>query len=139
MGEWTYSSTIFDVSTRWRWVVSFVPLLLHLRGNSPRYPLDRRLVGPQNRSGLCEEEKNLVCDRNRSLAIQPLVHHYTDWAILAVITTEVWEYGDLVSCILSGVSQSSEGFQSRHAVEYGQESRGTLNEESLGWWGPAAI
>jgi hypothetical protein len=26
----------------------------------PRYPLDRRLVGPDNRSGRYEEEKNLT-------------------------------------------------------------------------------
>jgi hypothetical protein len=25
MGEWVYSSTIFDLGTRWRWVVSFTP------------------------------------------------------------------------------------------------------------------
>jgi hypothetical protein len=31
-----------------RWVISFTPLLLY-----PRYPLDRKLVGPQSRSGLC--------------------------------------------------------------------------------------
>jgi hypothetical protein len=27
---------------------------------SPWYPLDRRLRGPQSRSGRCEEEKNLA-------------------------------------------------------------------------------
>jgi hypothetical protein len=34
-----------------RWVVSFVPRPLYPRGNSPQYPLDRRLDGPQSRSG----------------------------------------------------------------------------------------
>jgi hypothetical protein len=37
-GEWSYSSTILDLGTRWRSVVSFKPLPLY-----PRYPLDRRL------------------------------------------------------------------------------------------------
>jgi hypothetical protein len=35
-------------------VISFTPRLLY-----PRYPLDRRLRGPQNRSGRCGEEKIL--------------------------------------------------------------------------------
>jgi hypothetical protein len=46
MGELRYSSTILDLGTRWRWVVSFMPRPLY-----PRYPLDRRLGGPKSRSG----------------------------------------------------------------------------------------
>jgi hypothetical protein len=42
---------IFDLGTRWRWVVSFTPLPLYPQGKRPWYPLDRRLVGPQSRSG----------------------------------------------------------------------------------------
>jgi hypothetical protein len=38
-------------------VVSFMPRPLYPRGKSPRYPLDRRLGGPQNRSGRRGEEK----------------------------------------------------------------------------------
>jgi hypothetical protein len=49
MGEWRYSSTILDLGTRWRREVSFTPQPLYLRGNFPRYPLDGRLGGPQNR------------------------------------------------------------------------------------------
>jgi hypothetical protein len=53
---------IFTFISR-RWVVNFTPRPLHPRGKSPpRYPLDRRLGGPQKRSGLsrhCEEEKIL--------------------------------------------------------------------------------
>jgi hypothetical protein len=56
MGEWRYSSTIFDHGTRWRWVVTFTPRPLYLRAKSPQYPLDRRLGGSR-RSGRCEEEK----------------------------------------------------------------------------------
>jgi hypothetical protein len=39
-------------------VVSFTPLQLYLQGKSPRYTLDRRLSGPQSRSGDGVEEKN---------------------------------------------------------------------------------
>jgi hypothetical protein len=37
-------------------VVSFTPRLLHPQGKSPRYPLDRRLGGPQSRSRRGGEE-----------------------------------------------------------------------------------
>jgi hypothetical protein len=47
------------LGTSWRWVVSFTPLPLYLRGKSPRYPLDRRLGGPQSRYGRRGEEKIL--------------------------------------------------------------------------------
>jgi hypothetical protein len=43
--------TFFDLGTRWRWVVSFTPLPLYPQGKNPFYPLDRRLGGPQIRSG----------------------------------------------------------------------------------------
>jgi hypothetical protein len=33
---------------------------LYPQGNSPLYPLDRRLDGPQNLSGRCGEKKNLL-------------------------------------------------------------------------------
>jgi hypothetical protein len=48
-----------DLCTSWRWVVSFTPLPLYPRGESPRYPLDRRLRGLQSRSGRRGEEKVL--------------------------------------------------------------------------------
>jgi len=34
---------ILDLSTRWRWVVSFTPRPLYPQGKSSRYPLHRRL------------------------------------------------------------------------------------------------
>jgi hypothetical protein len=42
---------IIDLGTRWRWVVSFTPRPLYPQGENPWYPLDRRLGGPQSRSG----------------------------------------------------------------------------------------
>jgi hypothetical protein len=39
-------------------VVSFTHFPLYSRGNSTRYPFDRRLRGPQSRSGHCGVEKN---------------------------------------------------------------------------------
>jgi hypothetical protein len=60
MGVWRYSSTIIDFCTTWRRVVGFRPRRLYSRGNVPRYPFDKRLVGPQRRSGLCGEQKNFL-------------------------------------------------------------------------------
>jgi hypothetical protein len=39
-------------------VASFTPRQLYSQENSPWYPLDRRLGGPQSRSGRDDEEKN---------------------------------------------------------------------------------
>jgi hypothetical protein len=36
------------------------PYILYLRGNSPRYPLNRRLCGPERRFGLDNEEKESI-------------------------------------------------------------------------------
>jgi hypothetical protein len=43
--------SFFDLGTRWRWVVSFMPRPLYPQGKSPWYPLERRLGGPQSHSG----------------------------------------------------------------------------------------
>jgi hypothetical protein len=57
-GSGGIASRILDLGTRWRCVVSFTTQPLYLQGKSPWYPLDRRLGGPQSRSGRGGEEKN---------------------------------------------------------------------------------
>jgi hypothetical protein len=52
------ASRILDHGIRWRWVISFTPLLLYPHGKSPWYPLVRRLGGPQNRRGRGGEENS---------------------------------------------------------------------------------
>jgi hypothetical protein len=49
---------ILNIVTRWRSVVRFTPQSLYPRDESSWYPLDRRLGGPQSRSGRSGEEKN---------------------------------------------------------------------------------
>jgi hypothetical protein len=73
-------STILDLTTRGRWVVSFVPQLLYSHGKSSWYPLDRRLGGPQSWSGWCGEENILPCWESKSghPACSPSLHY---WAI----------------------------------------------------------
>jgi hypothetical protein len=65
MGEGVWGSGCIDpyflhLGSSWRWVVSFTPQPLYPRGKSTRYPLDRRLGGPQNRSGYVKKRKFLT-------------------------------------------------------------------------------
>jgi hypothetical protein len=67
---------ILHLCTRWKWTVSFMPRPLYPQGKSPRYPLDRRLGGPQSRSGHGgEEEKSQRAPvGNWTPVIQPVVY-----------------------------------------------------------------
>jgi hypothetical protein len=58
LGSGCIAPRILDFGTTRRWVVSFVPRPLYPRGKIAPYPLDRRLGGPQSRSGHGGEEKN---------------------------------------------------------------------------------
>jgi hypothetical protein len=49
---------ILDLETRWGRVISFTARPLYPQGKSPRYPLDRRLGGPQSRSGQGSEKNS---------------------------------------------------------------------------------
>jgi hypothetical protein len=50
LGSGGITPRILDLGTRWRWVVSFMLLLLYSQAKSPWYPMDRRLGGTQSRS-----------------------------------------------------------------------------------------
>jgi hypothetical protein len=54
------SSSIHNLGTKWRRVVSFTPLPLYPRGKSSQYPSHVRLVGSQNCFGRCGERKYLM-------------------------------------------------------------------------------
>jgi hypothetical protein len=57
--------------------VSFTPRQLYPRGMSPRYPLDRRLGGPQSQSGRGGEEKNFqLMPGLEPPIIQPVAQRY---------------------------------------------------------------
>jgi hypothetical protein len=54
---------------------------------NPWYPLDRRLGGPQSRSGRGGEEKNShPLPGLEPPIIQPIAQRYTDWTLPALIT-----------------------------------------------------
>jgi hypothetical protein len=80
--EWSYTSTILDLGTRYVWVVSFTPRTLSPRGSRSRHTLDRRLGGPQSRSGRCREKKNLDPTGIWTLAVQAVARCHTSLAIL---------------------------------------------------------
>jgi hypothetical protein len=90
-GSWDIAPCVLHLGTRCRWVISFTPRPLYLQRKSPWYPLDRRLDGPQSRSGRCGEEKNfqalpglepsiiqLVAQRYTTELSRLLLHLYTD-------------------------------------------------------------
>jgi hypothetical protein len=64
-------------------VVSFNPRPISPQGKRSRYPLDRRLCGPQSRSGLYGEQKNLAPSGNRTPAVQIIDRRYADRVIPA--------------------------------------------------------
>jgi hypothetical protein len=78
MEECSYSSTIFDLGTRWSGQLHGLAALLP--GNRPWFPLGRRLCGPKSQSRCHEEEKSVgpAPARNRILADQLVSHHYAD-------------------------------------------------------------
>jgi hypothetical protein len=72
----------FSTSTLDGGVVSFTSWLLYPRRKDPQYPFDRRLSGPQNRSGGYGEEKNLLpLPRIKPRVVQFVVCPYTYLAI----------------------------------------------------------
>jgi hypothetical protein len=64
---------------------------IYSQGKSPWYPLDRRLGGPQSRSGLCGEEKN---SQPLSRLEPPVIH-----SVAQLYTTEL---SRVISYELSG-------------------------------------
>jgi hypothetical protein len=78
---------VLDLGTRWRWVVSFTPLPVYLPGKELLLSLDRRLGGPQSRSGN-DGERKIPSPRRDSNPdhpiIQPVASYYNDWPIPAL-------------------------------------------------------
>jgi hypothetical protein len=58
LGRGVISPHFLDLDTRWRLVVSFTTRPLYPQGNSPWYPLYRKLIAPQIRAGRGGEKKN---------------------------------------------------------------------------------
>jgi hypothetical protein len=64
---------ILNLTTKWGWLVSFMPQSLILQGINSWYPWKRGLDGPQSQSGcFSEEKKSLVPAQNHTADIQPV-------------------------------------------------------------------
>jgi hypothetical protein len=69
---------VLDLGTKCRWVASVTPRPRCPPGNSSWYPLDRKLDGPQSRSGRGGEEKNSQpLPGFEPPIIQPIAQRYT--------------------------------------------------------------
>jgi hypothetical protein len=96
MWKWSYSSNFLDLSTRWWWVVSFMPWPLYSQGKNPWCPLGRSLGGPQSSSGCYGGRREKSCTvRNWTQAVQPITNCYTDWGEYMTRTKSVvvWHIG----------------------------------------------
>jgi hypothetical protein len=82
---------ILNLGAIWRWGVSFTLRPLYHRLKSPQFGLDRRLGGPQNRSGRVDWRENFPApagNRTRQHRLSnPDTSLYTDWAIAAPLIT----------------------------------------------------
>jgi hypothetical protein len=83
---------ILDLGTIWTWVVSFMPRPLYPHGNSPWYHLDRRLGGPQSRSGRDGGGKNSQpLPGLEHPNIQPVAQRYIKKEIGETCSTTHWD------------------------------------------------
>jgi hypothetical protein len=73
---------ILNLGTRYRWVVSFIPRPLYLKGNFPSYPVFRRLGRSQSRSGNFGEEDKLLA----LPGIKPPLPDYPACSLVAILT-----------------------------------------------------
>jgi hypothetical protein len=77
-GEDVYLLLILDLGTRWgEWSASRPGRALP-PGKVPRYPLDRRLGGPESRSAHRLQEKSFSSADDRTPVVQSVVTRYTD-------------------------------------------------------------
>jgi hypothetical protein len=76
-----------ELSTSWTWVFSITPRPLYPLEMRPRFPFDKGLGGPQNRSGRSGEMEIFWSHRDSNtdtLVFQPVASRYTDCATAAL-------------------------------------------------------
>jgi hypothetical protein len=78
LGDWRYSSTISDFSTRWCRVVGLFPYRFNYRRNISLYQKDRKLGGSRSAFAFSAVMKNLKFTGNRNLSFQPVTRCYPD-------------------------------------------------------------
>jgi hypothetical protein len=66
IGEWRYGSTIVNLCIGWWWAIILTPLPLYTR-----YPLGKRVGGPQSRAERCGVKKICCPCRESNMTVQP--------------------------------------------------------------------
>jgi hypothetical protein len=89
MGEWWYSSAFLDLGTRWRWVVSFTPLLLFSLKKEPLVPVGQEDGWTPEPVRTIQREETFCTSGNQTWDAQPKVHHDTDWTIRTSNKTKI--------------------------------------------------
>jgi hypothetical protein len=72
-----------DLGTSWRWVVSFKPLPLYTRGNSPSVPIGQEAGWAPEPVWTMWRRENFCPHRDSNFhpsVVQPVASLYTDWA-----------------------------------------------------------
>jgi hypothetical protein len=84
-----------------------VALKFHLwsMGKITQYPLDKRMGGPQSRTGHCGVVKFLAPAGNQIQGLQPVAHNYNKYAVPALTRAEskvfsIYKYAAAVELLL---------------------------------------
>jgi hypothetical protein len=77
-GEWRCSSTILDLSTRWRSVVSFTLWTLYLEKEVPGTHWIGGWVGPIAGLDAMRREESVAPSGDQTLMVQPVTHCYSN-------------------------------------------------------------
>jgi hypothetical protein len=108
-GSRNIAPCILDLGSRWRWMVSFTPRPLYPYGKRPWYALDRRLGGPQTRSGRGGEDKN-----SQHL---PVLEHRIIQSVVQRCTTELSRFRALLM-FTSNLKTSKQSHKTRKANKF---------------------
>jgi hypothetical protein len=123
------NSLFLDLRTSGRWMVSLTSRQLCTWGNSPRYPLDRGLGGPQSRSGRHGEVKSHAVTGTRTLTPWSSIHCLS--SIFAIVV-DIWKLDTSVVCQtcyqLCQFCRQARTFSHRHNLPRNDALAGSVQE-----------
>jgi hypothetical protein len=105
---------ILNLGTLWRLVVSFTPRPLYPR-NPPRYPLNRKLGGPQSKFGRSGEEK-------KPLLLSGIEPH----SLVSILTELPWLRLNYVQLFSNGLRRGTRFWGSYSNGTYPMGTRGSF-------------
>jgi hypothetical protein len=95
--------------------------------------LNRRLCGPHRRYGRCGEEKKHDLAGNRTPAVQPLAHRYTDWATPASLGGNIKKQKKIIKVCEGWIVKYPEEGGSRvlKAVKFIQQAHSATSQKTV--------